>query len=491
MQTFETMKQEIANHYPLYINGEWVEGEASRMNVVCPANGEMLCTISTASPDDVDRAVQAARKAFPSWRRLPLPQRYDTLMKIHERIVRNMQRLCIAESLETGRPLAVSENMLAMGREYFPYFASLIRTGEDGTSSESSGTRVMIVREPIGVVGAVCAWNVPLLLDFWKLAPALAAGNCVVLKPSSFTPVGTMEFVKLIEDLLPPGVLNVVNGRGSITGQALLDHPGIDKLTFTGSSSVGISVGLAAARRVIPATLELGGKSAGIYFADMSEQELAQAVDTIVSGALVNSGQICAMQSRILVEEPLYETLVEKVAERLRTAKLGAPWQDGVQMGPVAHREQMNTVLDYISLGKQEGARLVTGGERQCEGTLASGFYIAPTLFADVENSMRIAQEEIFGPVLCFIRFRNEQEAVDIANDSKYGLSGGVFSGDLRKALRVAESVRTGTMRINGVSGRTMGGVAFGGYKASGIGRECYKTTLDAFSQLKTISFPY
>lgn len=491
MRSFETMKQEIDAHYPLYINGEWVEGEGGRMDVACPANGEKLCAVSAASSGDVDRAVRAARAAFPAWRSLPLPRRYDALMEIHGRIVRNMHRLCVAESLETGRPLPVSENMLTMGREHFPYFAALIRSGEDGTNSESCGMRVMVIREPIGVVGAVCAWNVPLLLDFWKLAPALAAGNCVVLKPSSFTPVGTMEFMKLIDGVLPPGVLNVVNGRGSITGQALLEHPGIDKLTFTGSTSVGMSVGLAAARRVIPATLELGGKSAGIYFADMDEQDLSRAVDVIASGALVNSGQVCAMQSRVLVEEPLYDTLVERVAERLRSAGVGAPWREGMQMGPVANREQMNSILEYVSIGRQEGARLVTGGERLTQGELASGFYIAPTLFADVDNAMRIAQEEIFGPVLSFIRFRDEQDAIRIANDSRYGLSGGVFTGDLRKALRVAEAVRTGTMRINGAAGRTMGGSAFGGYKASGIGRECYRTTLDAFSQLKTIAFPY
>ena len=324
MRSFETMKQEIDAHYPLYINGEWVEGEGGRMDVACPANGEKLCAVSAASSGDVDRAVRAARAAFPAWRSLPLPRRYDALMEIHGRIVRNMHRLCVAESLETGRPLPVSENMLTMGREHFPYFAALIRSGEDGTNSESCGMRVMVIREPIGVVGAVCAWNVPLLLDFWKLAPALAAGNCVVLKPSSFTPVGTMEFMKLIDGVLPPGVLNVVNGRGSITGQALLEHPGIDKLTFTGSTSVGMSVGLAAARRVIPATLELGGKSAGIYFADMDEQDLSRAVDVIASGALVNSGQVCAMQSRVLVEDPLYDTLVERVAERLRSAGVGA-----------------------------------------------------------------------------------------------------------------------------------------------------------------------
>lgn len=413
------------------------------------------------------------------------------LMGIYERIVRNMRRLSIAESLETGRPVPVSENMIAMGREYFPYFASLIRSHEDGTNSESEGTRVMVIREPIGVVGAICAWNVPLLLNFWKLAPALAAGNCVVLKPSSYTPVGTMELVKLIGDLLPPGVLNVVNGKGSTTGQFLLDHPGLDKLTFTGSTAVGVSVGAAAARRVIPATLELGGKSAGIYLADISADDMPRAIETIVSNAVTNSGQVCAMQSRVLVEDSLYDTLVERVAERLRAVRVGPPWREDVQMGPVAHRDQLNTVLEYISLGRREGARLVTGGERLTQGELAAGFYIAPTLFADVDNAMRIAQEEIFGPVLSFIRFRDEQDAIRIANDSRYGLSGGVFTGDLRKALRVAEAVRTGTMRINGAAGRTMGGSAFGGYKASGIGRECYRTTLDAFSQLKTIAFPY
>jgi acyl-CoA reductase-like NAD-dependent aldehyde dehydrogenase len=490
MGSYLELKKGIDEFYPLYINGEWVEGESNkRLDVFCPANGEKLTSVAVASKGDVDKAVRAAQAAFPAWRATPLYKRYDILMELYNRLMANIEPLATAETLETGRPLPMSRVIFGMSTSPIPYFASLVRTNEDGTNSEVPGQRTMVIREPIGVVGAICPWNGPLAMDLWKMAPALAAGNCIVIKPSSFTPVGTMEMLKVIGDLFPPGVVNVVNGKGSETGQYVLDHPQINKLSFTGSTEVGISVGLAAAKRIIPATLELGGKSAGIYFADIPQEELPSAIAQIVFNATLMSGQVCAMQSRVLVEAPLYDAIVDAVSSALKGVKVGPPWQEDSQMGPVSYESHMNSILKYIDIGKKEGAILSTGGNRLIEGELAKGYFIAPTVFSGVDNSMRIAQEEIFGPVLSFIKFSGEEEAIEIANDTPYGLSGGVFTGDLRKGLRVAEAVRTGEMAINAAPSRLMSGAPFGGYKNSGIGRENYKTTLDAFSMIKRISF--
>jgi acyl-CoA reductase-like NAD-dependent aldehyde dehydrogenase len=309
------------------------------------------------------------------------------------------------------------------------------------------------------------------------------------MKPSSFTPVGTMEVLKLVADLLPPGVFNVINGKGSKTGQFLMDHPGISKLSFTGSTEVGIQVGLAAAKRLIPATLELGGKSAGIYFADVVPDMLEEALSS-AAFMLFMTGQGCALQTRCLVEEPIYDMFVDKLAEIFRNYKVGMPWDTSAQMGSIAYEAHMHSVLRYIDIGKKEGARLVCGGGRITAGEMGKGFFIEPTLFADVDNSMKIAQEEIFGPVLCVIKFKDEADAIRIANDSVYGLGGGVMSGDLAKALRVASAVRTGTMTVNNAATH-LAGAAFGGFKQSGLGRESYKTTLDHFIEIKTINFKY
>jgi acyl-CoA reductase-like NAD-dependent aldehyde dehydrogenase len=323
----------------------------------------------------------------------------------------------------------------------------------------------------------------------WKLAPALAAGNCVVLKPSSFTPASSMELIKEIADLLPPGVVNVVNGTGSTVGQWVLDHPGITKLSFTGSTEVGRTVGHAAAEKIIPATLELGGKSAGIYFGDIPDEKFGDAVACGVQNILMLAGQGCSLQSRILVEDTIYDKYVEALASVFTGFKVGMPWEEDAQMGAIAYQSHMESILGYIDSGIKQGARLVCGGHRITNPPFDKGLFIEPTIFADVDNKMRIAQEEIFGPVVVVIKFHGEQEAIEIANDSVYGLGGGVFAGDLAKAIRVAEAVRTGTVTINGALSNPAGG-AFGGFKESGIGRENYKTTLDHFSQLKTIHFP-
>lgn len=492
VSSFKDMKQMVDDHYPLYIGGQWVEGSSGEtLEVYCPANGERVTTVAAASKADVDAAVKAAWAAWPAWRDTPMPKRYAILQEIYARITAKAFELGVADALDAGCTVSSAEWVIHSGASQFPYFASLINTMEDGVAGDGPGARTMVVREPVGVVGAITPWNGPFMLGCWKLAPALAAGNCVVLKPSSYTPTSNLELIKLIADLLPPGVLNIINGKGSTTGQYLLDHPGISKLSFTGSTEIGISAGIAAAKNIIPSTLELGGKSAGIYFADIPEEQLAGAVAGAAFHATANSGQICAAQTRVLVEAPLYDRFVEMLAGTLRNAKVGMPWDAEAAMGAIVYKEHMESILEYIELGKKEGASLVCGGNRITEGEMAKGYFVAPTVFADVDNSMRIAQEEIFGPVLSVIKFSGEQEAVQIANDSRYGLSGGVTSGDLAKAMRVATAVRTGTMFVNGAFGRSLGGACFGGYKASGIGRECYKTTYDQYCLLKTINFAY
>jgi acyl-CoA reductase-like NAD-dependent aldehyde dehydrogenase len=487
--SFEEAKKVVQDYYPLYINGEWVDSsDGGSFDVYCPANGEKLATVAAATKEDLDRAIQAAEDALPSWKEVTITQRYEILNQIYRRIIEKAEELAVFERLNSGKTVNGSNWEIKYAAEQFPYFASAMRVAEDGISSAAPGSRTMVVREPVGVVGSITPWNVPFIMACWKIAPALAAGNTVVIKPSSYTPLSTLELVKAIADLLPPGVVNIVNGGGSTVGNWLIEHPKVSKLSFTGSTDVGIKIGIAAAQKLIPVTLELGGKSAGIYFDDIPDIKTAAFAATM---SILNlAGQGCALQSRILVQETIYDEFVEQVASVFRNFKVGLPWDPQAQMGAIAYESHMKSILDYIEIGKQEGARLVCGGNQITEGEFGKGYYIQPTLFADVDNSMRIAQEEIFGPVACVIKFKDEAEAIKIANDSQYGLSGGIWTGDLARGLRVAHSVRTGQVTINGAAYHSAG-TAFGGYKNSGIGRESYKTTLDHFSEIKSISYRF
>jgi acyl-CoA reductase-like NAD-dependent aldehyde dehydrogenase len=487
ISSFEDAKKLIQDYYPLYINGQWIDSsDGSRFDVYCPANGKKLSSIASATYEDLDAAIKAAKNALPVWRDVPVAQKYTLLNQIYGRIMEKYEELAMIEGLNTGKNASGAKWEILFAADQFPYFASAMRVAEDGISSAAPGSRTMIVREPVGVVGAITPWNAPFIMACWKMAPALAAGNTIVIKPSSYTPISTMELIKLIAELLPPGVVNVVNGGGSTVGNWLIEHEGIDKLSFTGSTEVGVQIGIAAAKKLIPVTLELGGKSAGIYFDDIPNMQ--EAIGACTMNVLNLAGQGCALQTRILVQETIYDSFVEQLANVFRNFKVGLPWDPEAQMGAIAYKSHMESVLRYIELGKQEGARLVCGGRRITEGELGAGYYIEPTLFADVSNDMRIAREEIFGPVACVIKFKDEAEAIKIANDSEYGLGGGVWTGDLARGLRVAHAIRTGTVTINGAAFH-MAGAAFGGYKKSGLGRESYKTTLDHFSELKTINY--
>ena len=388
------------------------------------------------------------------------------------------------ETLDNGKPIRETTAIdVPYSSDHFRYFAGAIRTME-GTASVLDGNFMsLVLREPIGVVGQIVPWNFPFLMAAWKLAPALAAGNCVVFKPSSSTSLSMLVFMELIEDLLPPGVVNIVTGAGSKSGQYLLDHPDIRKLAFTGSSEVGVGVAQAAAQKLIPATLELGGKSANIFFEDC---QWDMAMDGLQLGILFNQGQVCCAGSRVFVQESIYDKFVEAAADAFSKVTVGDPLNPATQMGSQINMSQVNKILSYIDIAKSEGAKILCGGEQFKENGCENGCFMQPTLITDVTNDMRIAQEEIFGPVAVIIKFRTEEEVIAMANDSEYGLGGAVWTRDLNRALRVSRAVETGRMWINTYN-QIPAGAPFGGYKRSGIGRETDLSILEHYTQKKNI----
>lgn len=479
------MKANLDARYDLYINGQWVPASDGKVfTAYNPATGEKLAECAEATKEDVDAAVKAAWAAFPAWRDMGIAERAGILEKIADIIDENAELLATIESMDNGKPIRETMAIdVPYSSDHFRYFAGAIRV-EEGKASVLDGNMMsLILREPIGVVGQIVPWNFPFLMAAWKLAPALAAGNCIVFKPSSTTSLSVLTLVKLIGHLLPPGVLNVVTGGGSRSGQYMLDHPGFRKLAFTGSTEVGLDVAKAAADKLIPATLELGGKSANIYFDDCKWD---MAIDGLQLGILFNQGQVCCAGSRIFVQKGIYDKFVSDLADRFRRIRVGLPWEETTQMGAQIDERQVKKILDYIEIGKQEGARLVCGGRKAAEPGLEKGSFVEPTIFADVRNDMRIAQEEIFGPVVCIIPFTDEAEVIAMANDSVYGLGGAVWTRDINRALRVAKAVETGRMWVNTYNALPAG-TPFGGYKLSGIGRETDKTTMRHYMQTKNI----
>jgi acyl-CoA reductase-like NAD-dependent aldehyde dehydrogenase len=372
---------------------------------------------------------------------------------------------------------------IPLGADHFRYFAGAIRTEEGQAVLIDKDTLSIILREPIGVVGQVIPWNFPFLMACWKIAPALAAGDCVVIKPSSVTSLSILEFAKLLGEVLPPGVVNVVSGRGSTAGNYILDHEGFSKLAFTGSTEVGYSVSEAAAKRLIPATLELGGKSANIYFPDAPWEK---AIEGLQIGILFNQGQVCCAGSRAFVHEDIYDRFLEDAVTAFNKVKVGLPWNPETQMGSQVSEQQLEKILSYVEIGKAEGAKVAAGGGRVTANGLDKGAFISPTILSEVNNSMRVAQAEIFGPVVSVIRFKTEEEAIKLANDSEYGLGGAVWTKDLNRAFRVARGVETGRVWVNNYNSVPVH-APFGGYKKSGIGRETHKMMLEHYTQKKNI----
>jgi len=471
----------IQPSYKLFIDGEFVgaEGGAS-LDVFNPATGEKISKIADASKADVDRAVAAARKAFESFRRTSVYERSALLNKIADVLEQNAEFIATVETIDNGKPIRETRAVdVAWSIEHFRYFAGVI-LGEEGSANMLKERYLSIVlREPIGVVGQIVPWNFPFLMGAWKLAPLLAAGDTCVFKPSSETSLSILEFIRLIAPLLPKGVINVVTGKGSKAGEFVRTHKGLDKLAFTGSTEVGRGIALAAAQKIIPATLELGGKSANIIFDDC---DFDVAIDGVQLGILFNQGQVCCAGSRIFVQEGIYDKFVPALVEKFKRIKVGDPLDPNTQMGCQINKKQADKILEYVKIGVEEGAKIAVGGKRHSAGEA----FVEPTLLVDVRNDMRVAQEEIFGPVGVVIKFKDQDELVRMANDSLYGLGGAVFTRDIAKALTVARLLETGRVWVNTYN-QIHAGAPFGGYKESGIGRETHKMILEHYTQTKNI----
>ena len=479
------MKANLDARYDLYINGQWVPASDGKVfTAYNPATGEKLAECAEATKEDVDAAVKAAWAAFPAWRDMGIAERAGILEKIADIIDENAELLATIESMDNGKPIRETMAIdVPYSSDHVRYLAGAIRV-EEGKASVLDGNMMsLILREPIGVVGQIVPWNFPFLMAAWKLAPALAAGNCIVFKPSSTTSLSVLTLVKLIGHLLPPGVLNVVTGGGSRSGQYMLDHPGFRKLAFTGSTEVGLDVAKAAADKLIPATLELGGKSANIYFDDCKWD---MAIDGLQLGILFNQGQVCCAGSRVFVQEGIYDKFVEAAVKAFNSVNVGDPLDPNTQMGAQVDQGQLRKIMSYVNLAKEEGATIACGGEPYTDGACANGSFMKPTLIVNATNDMRVAQEEIFGPVAVVIKFKTEEEVIAMANDSVYGLGGAVWTRDINRAIRVARGVETGRMWVNTYN-QIPSGAPFGGYKQSGIGRETHKVILEHYTQQKNI----
>lgn len=478
--------QNIADaQYKLYIDGKWVEAQGGKtFKAICPANGQELSLCADAGPQDVDDAVKAAWKAWETWKDVSPQERSAMLLKIADLIDANAERLAMIETLDNGKPIRETRGIdVPLSSDHFRYFAAAIRTEEGQAVMIDKNTMSIILREPIGVIGQIIPWNFPLLMGAWKIAPALAAGCCTVIKPSSHTSLSLLELAKIFEQVLPPGVVNVITGRGSGAGNYILQHPGFRKLAFTGSTDVGYTIADAAAKKLIPATLELGGKSANIYFPDCPWEK---AIEGLQIGILFNQGQVCCAGSRVFVHEDIYDQFVEEAVAAFNQVKVGLPWETDTQMGSLIYESHLQDVLMCIENGKKEGAKVACGGYRITKDGLDKGCFIAPTLLVDVNNKMGVAQNEIFGPVAAVIKFKTEEEVIAMANDNEFGLGGAVWTKDINRAFRVANAVQTGRMWVNNYN-NLPAHAPFGGYKKSGIGRETHKVILDHYTQMKNI----
>ena len=479
---------ELKSRYENFVGGYWVapaKGEYSEN--VTPATGESFTEVPRSTSEDVELALDAAHAAKDAWGEASTTERSKVLNKVADAIEENLELLAVAESWENGKP--VRETLAAdipLAADHFRYFASVIR-GEEGAISEiDKNTIAYHFKEPLGVVGQIIPFNFPILMAAWKLAPALAAGNAVVLKPASPTPWSILKLMELLEDIVPKGVLNVVNGPGAEIGKALATSKRIAKIAFTGETVTGRLIMQYAAQNLIPSTTELGGKSPNIFFADVMAEDdefLDKAIEGLVLYAF-NKGEVCTCPSRALIEESIYDEFMGRALERIAAIRQGHPLDRETQLGAQVSKAQLEKIASYVEIGEQEGAELLIGGElAHLGGELEGGFYFQPTVFKGT-NGMRIFQEEIFGPVLAVTTFRNEAEALEIANDTMYGLGAGVWTRDTSKAFRMGRGIKAGRVWTNCYH-LYPAHAAFGGYKGSGVGRENHKMMLDHYTQTK------
>jgi aldehyde dehydrogenase len=480
--------------YGNFIGGKWVEPAGGRyFENITPVTGKAFCEIPRSDKDDIEAALDAAHAAKDAWGRTSVADRARILNLIADRMEANLEMLAHAETWDNGKPLR--ETLAAdvpLAIDHFRYFASCIRAQEGSIGEIDHDTVSYQIHEPLGVVGQIIPWNFPLLMASWKMAPALAAGNCVVLKPAEQTPVSILVWAELVGDLLPPGVLNIVNGFGLEAGKPLASNPRIAKIAFTGETTTGRLIMQYASQNLIPVTLELGGKSPNIFFADVMDHDDAffdKALEGFAMFAL-NQGEVCTCPSRALIQESIYDAFIERAVDRVKKIKMGNPFDKSTMIGAQASSEQMEKILSYIDIGKQEGAQVLTGGGRaNHDGDLKEGYYIEPTVFKG-HNKMRIFQEEIFGPVLSVTTFKDQDEALSIANDTLYGLGAGVWSRQANTCYRMGRGIQAGRVWTNCYHAYPAH-AAFGGYKQSGIGRETHKMMLDHYQQTKNLLVSY
>ncbi|EMR06793.1 Acetaldehyde dehydrogenase 2 [Bhargavaea cecembensis DSE10] len=490
----EGAKVNFREKYDNYIGGQWVPpAKGEYFDNITPVTGQVFTKVARSTEEDIEKALDAAHAAKDAWGKTSVQERSRILLKIADRMEENIEMLAVAETWDNGKAVREPLNAdIPLAIDHFRYFAGALRSQEGGISQIDENTVAYHFHEPLGVVGQIIPWNFPILMAVWKLAPALAAGNCVVLKPAEQTPASIMVLVELIEDLLPAGVINVVNGFGLEAGKPLASNPRISKIAFTGETTTGRLIMQYASQNLIPVTLELGGKSPNIFFEDVFEEDdafLDKAVEGFVMFAL-NQGEVCTCPSRALIQESIYDKFIERAIKRVEAIKTGNPLDPDVMMGAQASNEQLEKILSYLKIGKEEGAECLTGGEQnQLEGELSEGYYVKPTVFKG-NNKMRIFQEEIFGPVVAVTTFKDAEEALEIANDTLYGLGAAVWSRDTNTAYKMGRGIQAGRVWTNCYHVYPAH-AAFGGYKMSGIGRETHQMMLSHYQQTKNLLVSY
>jgi aldehyde dehydrogenase len=484
----------LDSRYQNFIGGEWTEPRSGKyFENPSPVNGRTFCEVPRSGAEDIELALDAAHKAAPAWGRTAPAERANILNKIADRMEENLEKLAVIETWDNGKP--VRESLAAdlpLAVDHFRYFAGCIRAQEGSVAELDHDTVAYHFPEPLGVVGQIIPWNFPILMAAWKVAPALAAGNAVVLKPAEQTPVGILELMKLVGDLLPAGVLNVVNGFGVEAGKPLASSPKVSKVAFTGETTTGRLIMQYASENLVPVSLELGGKSPNVFFKDVldKDDDFRQKVMEGFAMFALNQGEVCTCPSRALVAKEIYGTFLEEAVERVKRIKLGNPLDTETMIGAQASTDQLEKIMAYIDIGKQEGAEVLTGGKRaEIGGEAEGGYYVEPTILAG-HNKMRVFQEEIFGPVVSVTSFEGFDDAIEIANDTLYGLGAGVWSRDTNTAYRAGRAIQAGRVWTNCYH-LYPAHAAFGGYKQSGIGRENHKMMLSQYQQTKNLLVSY